>query len=249
MTFDNHQMDLALAAEVQAALLPKQCPQDCAHQVAGVGNRMCATIGGDFYDFLRLNEDQIAILIGDVVGHGVRAALLMSQIMGYLRSTAEDRSRPFNVIRGLNEMLIDIGDQTNTVLPCSLLYTVIDIPTGMGFMVNAGHPRPIVCDRHLCKDMQFREHDLVLGVQPFEPTEICHTFVPGERLVLYTDGIVDAADAAHELFGEERLREVLHAHNDVGPQQCADAVMAAVAEFRGQADQPDDETIVVIDRQ
>ena len=242
------QQDLALAAKVQSALLPKASPVDSPHQAMGVRNRMCRSVGGDFYDFISLNNEQLAIVIGDVVGHGVRAALLMAQIMGFLRSATHDLSRPASVARNVNEMLIRLGDETDTILPCSLLYTVIDLPTGLGFMINAGHPRPLLCDRATCASGHLGGHSLVLGVERYELHEICHTFTPGDRLVLYTDGILDAADADHELFGEGRLMDVLRTCPDKGPQQTADAVMDAVAAFRGQAPQSDDETVFVIDR-
>lgn len=248
MTVSEHEMDLALAAQLQAALLPGTCPDDCAQQRIGVRNRMSGSIGGDFYDFRSLNRDQFAIVIGDVVGHGIRAALLMTQIMGFLRRHTEDRSRPAAIARDVNAMLIDLGNQVDTILPCSLLYTVIDLPTGMGFMVNAGHPRPLICDRHQCNAHHMGGHDLVLGVEDTAFHEICHTFVPGERLVLRTDGITDAANEHHELFGEARLMDVLSACADADAQHTADAVMAAVEAFRGSAPQTDDETIVIVDR-
>ena len=248
MTPNEQQDDLALAAKVQAALLPKGRPEATAHQQTGVRNRMCQSVGGDFYDFIRLNDEQLAIVIGDVVGHGVRAALLMAQIMGFLRSTARDLSRPASVARLVNDMLIDLGDETDNVLPCSLLYTVIDLPTGLGFMINAGHPRPFLCDTTRCSSAHMVGHDLVLGVEHYEPHEICHTFVPGERLALYTDGILDAAAPSHEMFGERRLLEVLDSCAGLEPQQAADAVMDAVAAFRDGAEQVDDETIVIVDR-
>ncbi|HDZ22743.1 hypothetical protein LCGC14_0451580 [marine sediment metagenome] len=248
MTPTEHEMDLALAAELQAALLPKGCPETCEHQRTGIRNRMCRSVGGDFYDFIELNPDQMAIVIGDVVGHGVRAALLMAQIMGFLRSDTQDRSRPANMVGALNEMLIALGDETDTILSCSLLYTVLDLPTGMGFMINAGHPPPIVCERDRCASHGLGGSDLVLGVEPYEPHEICHTFLPGERLVLYTDGLVDATNEAEKTFGDQRLLEVISACSDADPQPTADTVMDAVAAFRGDAPQRDDETIVVIDR-
>src|ERR1035437_6194964 len=107
------EQDLALGAQLQEAPLPSSCPVDCDHQVAAARNRMCGTVGGDFHDFIRVNEDQVAIMVGDVVGHGVRASLLMAQIMGYFRSTAADKlTRPTPVISALNAMLIDLGERT-----------------------------------------------------------------------------------------------------------------------------------------
>jgi len=241
-------MDLKLAAELQAALLPDGCPIECKHHVAAARNRMCGWVGGDFYDFIPLNRDQSAIVVGDVAGHGVRAALLMAQIKGFLQSDTLDRSRPIRIITALNDMLCRLGDKTDSVMSCSMIYMVFDAPSGMCLMCNCGHPRPLLYksdDRALS---HLGGHDILLGVEPFEPTEICHTFMPGERLVLYTDGICEAANGRHELFGESGLRQVLRDRGDAPPAQCADAVMQAVADFRGGAAQADDETIVIIDR-
>jgi len=241
-------LDLALAAELQAALLPKTCPTDCRNHVAAARNRMCGSIGGDFYDFIRINEDQFAIVIGDVAGHGVRASLVMAKIMGWLRSDPPGRSRPLHVIKELNQMLIDLGERTGSVMPCSMVYVVLDSPTGIAFMVNAGHPRPYLCDRNKCFVLHLGGRNILLGVQDFEPEEACHTFVPGERLVLYTDGLPDAANRSGERFGEANLHRVVSEYSLSGPEQCAEAVFLAVDEFRQGARQSDDETIVIVDR-
>ena len=237
-----------MAAQLQAALLPKACPGRCPHQAIGARNRMCQTVGGDFYDFLSLNDEQIVIVIGDVIGHGIRAALLMSKIMGALRADSRDRSRPASAVSALNRMLVELGNEIDTILSCSLLYTVIDLPTGMGFLINAGHPPPVICDTTKCVNHQVGQHDLVLGVENYEPRELCHTFVPGERLVLYTDGIVESANDDRELFGRRRLLQTLSDCTGIGPQETADAVMEAVDAFRGDAPQEDDESVVVVDR-
>jgi len=110
--------DLALAAELQAALLPSACPTDCVHQEAAARNRMCGRVGGDFYDFIRINEDQVAVVIGDVVGHGVRASLLMAKIMGHLRGKPADRNRPGELIADLNDTLFGPG-RPHRGRPCS----------------------------------------------------------------------------------------------------------------------------------
>ena len=244
----HHELDLALAAELQAALLPTECPADCPHHVAAARNRMCARVGGDFHDFIRINQDQIALVVGDVVGHGVRASLLMAKIMGYLRSETANRSRPMEMVRAINRTLIDLGEKVGHVLSCTMLYAVIDAPTGTGFFVNAGHCRPFICDRERCSVLHLEPRNLMLGVDEFQPQEACHTFMPGERLVIYTDGIVEASDPDDQPFGEQRLHEVVFAHSEDGPDRCAAGVFEAVDAFRRSARQEDDETIVVVDR-
>jgi len=244
----DEQLDLALAAELQAALLPKRCPIDCAHQVAAARNRMCGTIGGDFHDFIRINEDQVALLIGDVVGHGVRSSLLMAQIMGYLRSEPESRNRPSQVVADLNRMLISLGNDTDSVLPCSLFYTVMDAPTGVCFYVNAGHPKPFLCDRNTGKTHHLGSSNLLLGIQESVMEEGCITFLPGQRLVMYTDGIVDAANPADEHFGDRNLRHLIQCHMDRDPAELTEVVFQALDEFCQGTTQKDDQTVVVVDR-
>jgi len=247
-TDDIHSLDLALAAELQSALLPNSCPEDCPHQVSAARNRMCGNVGGDFYSFIRANQDQVVIIIGDVVGHGVRAALVMARILGYLQSRGEAITRPREIMVMLNRMLLDLGNRTANVLPCSVFYTVIDAPTGTGFFVNAGHPRPLICSKTKCSSLAASPRGMLLGVEEFEPTEGCHYFEPGERLVLYTDGILDAENANEERFGRDRLRSVVRGNAGESPDHCADAVFAAIEDFRGNQPQSDDETIVVVDR-
>ena len=241
-------LDLALAAELQEALLPKACPTGCPHHVAAARNRMCGAVGGDFYDFLRINEDQIAVVIGDVVGHGVRASLIMAQIMGFLRFETAKMSRPARMVESLNRMLISLGDRIDSVLSCSLLYGVIDGPTGVGFFVNSGHPRAFICGRNTTEPLHLGRADLLLGIEEFAPTEACHTFSPGERLVMFTDGIPDAANPADQRFGDARLHRAINEYLSADPEGCAEGVFRAVEEFRQGAPQTDDETIVVIDR-
>ena len=248
--------DLALAAELQAALLPSACPADCPHQEAAARNRMCGRVGGDFYDFIRINDDQVAVVIGDVVGHGVRASLLRAKIMGHLRGKPADRNRPGELISDLNDMLLALGDRVGQAMLCSLFYAVIDLPTGSLFFVNAGHPLPFLSDKAGGDITLLGGRSLLLGVQEFKPIEGCHHFQAGQRLVLYTDGLTDACGpdlgepegVSEEYFGEPRLREAVARAAQRTPQACVDAIFAAVDDFRNGAPQQDDETIVIIDR-
>ena len=195
-----------------------------------------------------IHNDQIALVIGDVMGHGVRASLIMTQIVGFLRSQSRSLSRPVQLVTTLNRMLIDLGGKVDSVLSCSLLYGLIDAPTGTGFFVNAGHPRPLVCRPGSVRSMHLGEPNILLGVEEFVPAEVCHTFDPGERLVMFTDGITDAANPDGERFGGARLVELASSHLAGDPDSCAEAVFRAVDEFRRGAGQMDDETVVVVDR-
>jgi sigma-B regulation protein RsbU (phosphoserine phosphatase) len=242
------ELNMALAAELQAALLPPRRTLRCANQDVAALNRTCGSVGGDFLDLIQLNDEQIALVMGDVVGHGVTASLLMALIMDFLRSAPARCARPVQMISSLNRMLLDLGDRSGAVMPCSVFYAVIDIPSGVGFFVNAGQPIPFLCDRRSCLALHLGEGNTPLGVEDFEPAECCHTFLPGERLVLYSDGIVDATDPRGLRFDRSKLHHALIASGDTDATCCARAVFDAVDEFRDGAPQSDDESILVIDR-
>jgi sigma-B regulation protein RsbU (phosphoserine phosphatase) len=207
---------------------------------------MCGSVGGDFYDFTRINDSQVAVCIGDVMGHDVRAALLMAQILGFLRS--EQRNRTIQIVSDLNRALLALGDKIGTALTCSLFYTILDAPTGTAFFVNAGHPPPYVYDPQTGKTHQLGSNEIPLGIQRFEAMEVCHALGPGARMVLYTDGILDACNAAEECFGSRRLEEAIRKHAAQEPDGFANGILAEVSEFRQGAPQADDESVVVVDR-
>jgi sigma-B regulation protein RsbU (phosphoserine phosphatase) len=125
---------------------------------------------------------------------------------------------------------------------------VIDAPSGLALFINTGHPRPYLCDQTTGEIAPLGSQDFILGFQYFTPEEMCHSFTSGQRMVLYTDGILDAINRAGQRFGRNRLLGLIsqHAHGD--PEALAEAVMDEVSQFRGKATQFDDETVVVLDR-
>ena len=152
------------------------------------------------------------------------------------------------MVTSLNAMLLDLGDRSGAVMPCSIFYAVIDAPSGVGFFVNAGHPMPFLCHRQASSSMQLGEGNILIGVEDFVPKESCHTFLPGERLVLYTDGVIDATNTEGQRFNRSRLHDVLNANAPADAPACARAVFEAVDAFRNGVRQTDDESILVIDR-
>lgn len=242
------ELDLALAADLQSALLPTFQPSPASKNPLAALNRMCGSVGGDFYDFLPINDEQSAVVIGDVVGHGIRASLIMARIMGMIRSDPTFRGRPRQLIIALNRMLLDLGDRVGSVLPCSVFYAVLDEPTGTTFFINAGHPQPLLSGRTNSDSLSLGPRNPLLGVEDFDPKEGCHTFQPGQRLVMYTDGLVESANADGDMFGLPRLRHAIARSAEGPPEQCARNVFHAIDDFRQETRQMDDETIVVMDR-
>lgn len=238
--------EIQLAAAVQNALLTGEVPS-CECGKMALKNRMVAEIGGDFYHFRPLGQDQVAFAIGDVMGHSMGAALLMTLILGLLRADREDNRRPSRVAESINTMLVRLGGSVNMPITCSLIYGVVDLPSGILLYVNAGHPHPLIFNRTEEKFQHLPPTTMLLGVQAGILPESCHQFHTQDRLVLFTDGLVDAHKGDFAVFGEERLRQVIRKTAPDSPDMVTQRVFEEVDLYRGPASQSDDETLVVID--
>jgi phosphoserine phosphatase RsbU/P len=235
-----------LAAAVQKALLNSEIPQcQCGRLV--VKNRMSGDVGGDFYHFRTLGPDQFAFAIGDVMGHGISAALIVSLIMGVLRADRTDNRRPERIIHSVNEMLLRLGEYSDNFILCSLIYGIIDIPSGILFYINAGHPHPIIHHREENRFSRLPPTTMVLGVQSWSPNEQCHQFRQNDRLLLFTDGIIEARDHNDEFFSENRFRRILIENRDSAPETLADYIFDETKRFLKQSPQNDDQTLVIVD--
>jgi len=238
--------DLELASAVQAALLSAQIPPcRCGRMV--LRNRMSQGVGGDFYHFRPLGDDQVAFAIGDVAGHGMGPALIMTLILGVLRANHKDTRRPSRILGEINDLLVALGQRVNYFVTCSAFYGVVDLPTGILLYANAGHPHPIICHRPERQVSELPSTTMLLGVQSGELPESCHQFQRYDRLVLFTDGLPESQDGHGRFFGLSRLRSLVQATREDSPDQFADRLLADAAAFTGQDPPRDDQTLVVID--
>lgn len=238
--------DLKLAAAVQKALLTADLPE-CTCGKMALKYRMSSQVGGDFYHFRQLGPDQIAFAIGDVVGHGMGAALIMTTIMGLIHNNPQDSRRPSQLVAGINDMLVRLGDQINHPITCSIIYGVVDLPSGVLIYVNAGHPHPFINHRNRNQTNRLHPTTMLLGVQHGVQPESCYQFEQQDRLVLFTDGITEARNPQEQIFGDQQLEQLLSQMNWEEPDTLADGILERVKQFSdGFADQ-DDQTLVVID--
>ncbi|UQX04841.1 SpoIIE family protein phosphatase [Streptomyces sp. RerS4] len=235
--------EAALARGLQAALLPHRLP--VSRHVTTVGRYLPGTVGmdvgGDWYDVIATPSGLLALVIGDVQGHGVAAAATMGQLRSAVRAFALTGLMPEQVLRGTNRLLIDLDPGQFA----SCCYVLLDPASGRALAVRAGHPQPLL--RHL--DGRTEVLDLpggvVLGIDPeaeYPVTELRPA--PGEVLALYTDGLVERAGSDFD-EGVERLRAALAAAEPSPLTETADRL---IGEAAGIADRPDDISLLLASR-
>ena len=194
-------------------------------------------MGGDWYDYIPLDEGRLALVLADVSGKGMPAALLMSAVRGIVRSVAPLASGPGEVLARVNQMLLD---DVPTGRYVTMIFGVLDPASRTLTFSSAGHPWPLLCHGAVVRPLH-SDAGMPLGLLPCEFTEhtvkLCHDF----RLLFYTDGISEAMNREDQEFGSERLTEFVAAHN------CsASRLMEAIHEFRGQCSQKDDATVILL---
>lgn len=239
--------ELAIGHEMQLALLPRRVPEIPGWQFA-CHYQSAWQVGGDFYDFITLEEDppQLALVIADVTGKGVPAALIMAMARTLIRAEAGRSAAPAAVLERVNELIIN--DNRAPVF-LSAYYAVLDAAQGRLRYASAGHNPPLCLRRATGQLEELPAPGYLLGAfrgASFSGEET--SLAPGDALILYTDGVSEARDAAGHFFGEERLKAAVCAAAGCTAEAIVDGILAAVADFSGPRDQTDDLTIVVAKR-
>ncbi|CAB1056554.1 Serine phosphatase RsbU, regulator of sigma subunit [Olavius sp. associated proteobacterium Delta 1] len=235
---------LNLAQEVQQNLLPQRPPRLATLDVAG-RSLYCDETGGDYFDFIELSEDRLGVVIGDVSGHGVSAALLMASVRGFLRARATLSGSTASIITGVNRLIS--ADTAETGQFMTLFYLVVEHQNRRITWVRAGHdPGLLYCP----ETDQFEELSgagLALGVdEDWEFKDFNRTVKPGQIVLLTTDGIFEAHNPAGEMFGKARFKEVVRQNARLEAEGLRKVVYEAVTEFRGAEPQEDDITLVIL---
>ncbi len=237
---------LNVAQEVQQHLLPANPPRVPGLDIAGV-SQYCDETGGDYYDYLEfhhLERQTIGIAVGDVTGHGVAAALLMATGRALLRGQSERTGNMAALLEHVNRHLAadSVGGRFMT-----LYYLQIDADRGAVRWVSAGHDAAIVYNPPTESFRELSGGGLPLGVaEDWEYEEYADQVAADEVIVMGTDGIWEAANAAGEMYGKQRLRAAIARHVDASADAIARDILADVTAFRGSAPQGDDITLVVI---
>jgi phosphoserine phosphatase RsbU/P len=232
--------EINIARDIQQALLPRGF-KDYPNMTVSGCNFPCLSVGGDYFDVFPIGDGRTAFLIADVSGKGLGAALLTTMLQGALSgmTLGSDPARVFNHI---NRFLCDHAEVGRYA---TMFFGVMD-PKGHLEFINAGHPSPYLI-RNGKAEAPFTEGSYPVGLVPeAEYTAACLKLEPGDTLVLFSDGVTEAMDPDDEMYGMERLGEVLHEKGDVPLEHLQKCVLESVENFVRGARQADDVTLLLV---
>lgn len=239
------EQELRVARLIQQTLLPKEIPTLPGYELAAY-YQPAREVGGDFYDFLDLEDGRFGLVVGDVTDKGVPAALVMATTRTMLRAAAQRLDSPGEVLRRVNEVLVPDIPQ-NMFVTC--LYAILDPATGHLIYANAGHDLPY--RRRAGRSdgaEELRATGMPLGLLPgmgYEEKEI--DIKEGESILFYSDGLVEAHDPGRDMFGFPRLQGLVGAHR--GGSGMIEFLLQELARFTGEGwEQEDDITLVTLER-
>jgi len=236
------EQEMRVATLIQQQFLPRELPQLPDWQVAAYYGPARA-VGGDFYDFIALPDGRIGIVVGDVTDKGVPAALIMARTQSVLRGEAPRVGSPAAVLERANEILLP---EMPARMFVTCLYMVLEPETGKVVYANAGHNLPYV--RTAGGVIELRATGMPLGLLPgMDYPEHEAVLAPGESVLLYSDGLVEAHDRAGDMFGFPRLRELMA--TELPSTELLDHLLDELHGFVGKGwDQEDDITLVALQR-
>ena len=233
--------EIAEAKAIQERLLPREIPQMAGYEIA-TSWQSARIVSGDYFDVLALGEDMLGLCIADVAGKGIPAALLMSNLQAAVRGLSSPSLAPDLLCNGLNSL---VWKNTHTDRFITLFYAQLDGSGGRLRYANAGHNPPLVV-RAGGSHERLEEGGGVLGVfetQDFDLGTV--DLAPGDRLVLFTDGVTEASNREGEEFGEQRLLSLLEENRALPANALKEKIAAAISEFSG-GHLADDATLLIL---
>ncbi len=239
--------ELSLATDIQANMLPNIFPAFPEHDEFDVYATMnpAKEVGGDFYDYFMIDDTHVAMVIADVSGKGVPAALFMVTAKTLIKDHTQLGLAPAEVFTRVNRILCE-GNEAGLFVTGWM--GIADLNTGKLTYVNAGHNPPLLRrDNGTFEYLKSRAGFVLAGMDTIKYKQAELMLKPGDRLFLYTDGVTEATSVDKELYGEDRLRDYLNAHPDTPNREELYGIRADIDEFVGEAEQFDDITMLIFD--
>jgi sigma-B regulation protein RsbU (phosphoserine phosphatase) len=233
-----YQEELLLAREIQQALAARVIPSANTGGLGRItfGARYIPISGmaGDFFEVIHVNEDCFGILICDVMGHGVRAALIVAMLRGMLERQLNATNEPSVFLHGLNDGLASILERAGTTMFATAFFGLIDLSSGVFKYACAGHPGPIIAGRGGVRQIASDRTEMGPGLGLIHDACYPASEIPLQeidRIVLFTDGILEAENTRGEPFFENRLMEIIAANSEASLDSLLDGVLSSVLDF------------------
>lgn len=239
--------ELSLASSIQAHMLPCIFPAFPDRDEFDVYASMTPAkeVGGDFYDFFMVDDSHMAVVMADVSGKGVPAALFMVIAKTLIKNYAQSGIKPEEVFTTVNRLLCD-GNKAGLFVTAWL--GVLELTTGKLTYVNAGHNPPLIKQNGgEFTYLKSRAGFVLAGMETIKYRQNEITIAPGDRLFLYTDGVTEATNSSIELYGEERLSAFMNSHSGENAGEILHDLKADIYAFQGEAPQFDDITMLMLD--
>jgi serine phosphatase RsbU (regulator of sigma subunit) len=236
--------ELDTAREIIERILPKSLPACAGYDLCAFQDS-CYEVGGDLYSVLPLGDGRLGLLMGDVAGKGLGAALLVTNIIPVVQLLSEEAWEPTRLMSRLNQQ---VWQTTDTVHFATIFWGILEPDSGRLVYVNAGHNPPFIVSAE-GNVQKLGPGGLPVGMLeefPYKSGEA--RLEPGSVLTLFSDGIPETLNAREEEFGEERLRELVRSQRQQPATRLVEAVLAEVRTFRDNAPAADDVTMLVVKR-
>ena len=244
--FDRERMEheLKLATEIQQRFQPSVMPIVEGYEFQGI-SFSCYEIGGDYYDFIMRHDDKMFVALGDVSGKGTAAALLMSSLHAAIHAQVSAKSSLEETVTSVNRYLAHNTPANRFV---TLFIAELDLLNGSLKYINAGHNPPLIAHAD-GRMVQLDSGGFPLGIMPDAEYEVGNTqLLPGEAIVIYSDGVSEANNLKGDEFGIERLSEVVKKNLSASASGLRDKVESALSSFTQTAPVGDDITLVIVKR-
>jgi len=238
------QEELRLAARIQTELLPHTSPEIAGYEIAG-RTIPAQEVGGDYYDFIPIDEHRMAFCLGDVTGKGLPASLLMANLQATLRGQTLTTGSPKTCLERSNQLLFQ---STSPEKFATLFYAILDSQNHQVYYSNAGQDNPYLCSTQ-SGIKRLKVGGIPLGMLPdfvFEQESV--PLEEDSLLVVYSDGVTEAMNAEEEMFGDDRIAAVLDQHKLAPASEIINQLVAAVKNHAAGHPQSDDITVVVVRR-
>ncbi len=238
--------ELDVANEIQASQLPRLFPAFPNRKEFDIYASMTPAkeVGGDFYDFFLVDNDHIAMVMADVSGKGVPAALFMMISRVLLKARIQNGEGPAEALSNLNNQLCESNEAGFFV---TVWVAILDLKTGKGVAANAGHEHPALRRKDGKYELVIYRHSMAVATLEGIPF-LQHEFQlePGDSFFVYTDGVAEATNTEKELYGTDRMLAALNKNPDASPEETLENVSKDIQEFVGEAEQFDDLTMLCV---